>query len=855
MQRSVFLPAGLIRFALRTILKRRWQSLLMIVGIMLGVAVMVSIDLANASAGRAFELSAEAVTGKATHQIVSSGILLDEQVYVDLRRMGLTRLAAPVITAYVGVPALGPQPFQLMGIDPFVDGYFRDFWNASGDLSGDGLIEFLTQPGSVYLSKGVAESSDLKMGDRFGLLLDGRSLEVRVAGVIQPGDRLARRFLDGVILTDIATAQELSGKIGQIDRIDLILANDAGGIKEAIEAMLPEGAQLVPVEARQGTIEEMTAAFRLNLSALSLLALVVGLFLIYNTMTFSVVQRRDLFGSLRCMGVTRREIFLLVAGEALVVGVLGSLGGIGLGILMGRNTIGMVSQTINDLYFTTTVRDVGLPLASLVKGGVLGVLATLAAALPPALEAASVEPKMALLRSGLEHKSRLVVWLLALAGLFLIICGLVFFQVPGDNIFFGFGGTFLVVVGLAMTAALMMRFLMIGLAPLSGRMFGLMGRMAPRSLVNTLSRTAVAVAALMVAVAVTIGVSLMIDSFRYTVTLWLEQTLQSDIYISAPSFTATTSLTTIDPRVVTQAGQFEGIQRVDLLRTTRVVTTFGDVQISATSNPDISEERLFKEAIGDDQTIRRAMLDGAVIVSEPLANRYNLRAGERLAIQSPGGEVQALIAGIFYDYASSEGSLMMLLENYRRDWQDEAVTAIGLRLTPGSDVDGVVDRLNRAMQTDQSVIIRANATLREEVMEVFDRTFAITAALRILATVVAFIGILSTLLLLQLEKQREVGILKALGLTGRDLWKLVMLETGLMGLVAGILAAPTGYVLALILIHVINLRSFGWTLQLSLQPQAFLFAIGIAMGAALLAGIAPAIRLGRMSAAEVIRYE
>ena len=156
----------------------------------------------------------------------------------------------------------------------------------------------------------------------------------------------------------------------------------------------------------------MTAAFRLNLSALSLLALVVGLFLIYNTMTFSVVRRRELFGAMRCLGVTGREIFLLVMSEAVMVGIIGSLLGIGLGILMGQRTVGMVSQTINDLYFTTTVEAAGIPLSSLVRGGVAGLLATIFTAALPAWEASTIPPQAALLRSGLEKKTRRnVLWI------------------------------------------------------------------------------------------------------------------------------------------------------------------------------------------------------------------------------------------------------------------------------------------------------------------------------------------------------------------------------------------------------------------------------------------------------------
>lgn len=226
-----------------------------------------------------------------------------------------------------------------------------------------------------------------------------------------------------------------------------------------------------------------------------------------------------------------------------------------------------------------------------------------------------------------------------------------------------------------------------------------------------------------------------------------------------------------------------------------------------------------------------------------------------MILYTPQGEKSFPVAGVFHDYSSSEGSLLMWRDLYQQIWDDYEVTSIGLRLPPGSDPDQVVRDLQTGLDSDQRLVIRSNLGLRTDVLEVFDRTFAITAALQLLATIVAFIGILSTLLLLQLERKREIGILKALGLTGRELWKLVMLETGLMGLTAGLLAIPTGIVLSIILIYVINLRSFGWTLQPMMQPQAFALGLIVAITAALLAGIIPAVRLSRMQAADAIRYE
>jgi len=250
------------------------------------------------------------------------------------------------------------------------------------------------------------------------------------------------------------------------------------------------------------------------------------------------------------------------------------------------------------------------------------------------------------------------------------------------------------------------------------------------------------------------------------------------------------------------------------------------------------------------------MNQGEILVSEALANRLNLFApGSQVTLMTSAGWKVFPVMGIIYEYTSSEGSIWTADGVYRSYWNDVGQTSLALRLADGIDVNQLVTQLQDELSSIQQLNIRSNLTLRANVMEVFDRTFAITNAMRLLATIVAFIGVLNTSMLLQMEKQRELGILRALGLTRLQLWKLVLLESGLMGLVSGLLAAPTGYVLSVILVDVINQRSFNWTLNL--VPSAWVFGQGwmIAIIAALLAGIYPAWRLNQMAAADAIRYE
>jgi putative ABC transport system permease protein len=851
----------------RYLLRHHWQTGLMILGITLGVAVVVAIDLANASALRAFNLSTETVAGRATHQIIGGPLGLDETTYASLKKSGVTEAAAPVISEYVSSPELGGSLIQLLGIDPFADAPFRDYL---GGKTGNqprqpvgNLISFLTKPGAILISTDLAERYGLAgcarspTGCEISLEIAGEVKPAVITGLLQPDNNLSRRAMENLIITDIATAQELTGRIGKIDRIDLILPeNGKDALESQIKSLLPANVRVVAVEARQGTIREMTSAFRVNLTALSLLALVVGLFLIYNTITFSVVQRRPLFGTLRSLGFTRREIFVMVILEALATGLIGSLLGVGLGLILGQAAVRMVTQTINDLFFVVSVRGVQVPVFSLIKGAALGVTATLLTAAPPAWEAATAPPRMALSRSGLEKKARKAVRLAAIGGLLLLLAGGAALLIPSRDLVLSFAATFAVIIGFALEAPLATVILMRASTPLLGRIWGSLGRMAPRDVVNSLSRTSIAVAALMVAISVTIGVSLMVTSFRSTVVAWLAETLQGDIYVSAPSQTSTQTTTPLNKDVIKILDDWQGSSQLYLLRSVNVDSPLGETHIAAASNPTTGGERRFLSTSVPVGEIAAEMQRGAVIISEPYANRMGIRRpGGEVTLYTDRGVMNFPVVGIYYDYSSTLGTILMDLDTYQSYWNDTAITAAAIKLLPGVNLDESISDLKSKLGPHQRLLIRANQVLRSEVMNVFDRTFAITGALQLLATIVAFIGILSALLSVELERQRELGILRAVGMTIRQLWGLILLETGLMGAVAGILAMPTGYVLASILVYIINRRSFGWTLQMQVPLDPFFLALLVAVGAALLAGIYPALRMSRLLAAEAIRYE
>ncbi|MBJ6723966.1 ABC transporter permease [Geomesophilobacter sediminis] len=840
------------RAAARHLLRHPWQTVLAVLGVALGVAVVTAVDLANETARRAFTSAAQAVAGKATHQVVAGPAGIPEELYRSLRLSGI-RECAPMLTAPVQTAAPPYRTLQLVGIDPFAEAPVRSY---TGHFSGPLLETLVAQQGSCLLLQSTAAALRLRPGQPFTVESGGRRVLLTLAGYLDPPDAVTRLGLDSVLVVDIATAQEVLSQEGRLTRIDLVLPEGEAGARElaALEKLLPRGTSVVSAGARAGALDRMTRAFRLNLTALSLLALVVGMFLIYNTMTFSVITRRSTIGMLRALGVTRREVCAGVLGEAFLLGSAGTVAGLLLGSLLARELTRLVTRTINDLYFTLQVTGVHLYPETVLKGVLLGVGATLAAALPPALEATGAPPRAAMARSDIEEtRRRLVPWA-ALAGALLMAAGGGLFFVSSAGITGGFAALFAVIIGYALTVPGAVLVLSRLFRPLLGLWLGVIGKMAARGVVVSLSRTGVAAAALVVAVSATIGVGIMVGSFRDTVQQWLGSWLRADVYLRVADRGNARLRPVLDPGLVRRVAAAPGAAGYTLSRRVSVEGAEGATEIFSLQMPKSTFIGYrFKE--GDPEAAWGPFSRGeAVVVSEPYAYRHHLTVGRRLTLATAHGPRSFGVAGVFYDYGTDAGIVMMSRGAYLANWDDPGVDGMSFYARPGVSPGELVAQLRR-LAGSAEVFVISNAELRRATVQVFDRTFAITGVLRLLTLVVACIGILAALMALQVERARELAVMRALGLTPAQVWGTVIGETALIGILSGILSVPLGIIQALVLIYVVNLRSFGWTMELSIDPLLVLQSVALALVAAVLGGIYPSLRIARSLPALALKEE
>lgn len=864
------MPASLLRVMLRHVRRRFTQSLLLIIGVMIGVAMMVSIDIANNSARTAFDLSTEAIVGRATHDISGGPRGFNEKIYSDIRRDVGWQAAAPIVTDFVLVEDFDEQPLRVFGIDPFAEAPFRNYITAEGTIdvgsteAGADLValgRFLIEPNTALLGNDLAVQYAISPGDTIIVQYGDRRETINIIGLLNPSDQLTQQALQSLLITDISTAQELLNMRGRLTAIDLIIDEDTPTGQQAmsdIEALLPAGLTLQPTATRGNAVREMTDAFELNLTALSLLALVVGMFLVYNTVTFSVVQRRPVLGIMRSLGVTRRQTFVLIWSEAALLAFVGSVLGLGLGILLGRFTVDAVTQTVNDSYFTVNVTQMQVTPFILVKGLVVGVGAALLAALLPAYEATNTPPTSATRRSDLEQRMLKLVPYITGVGLVTALIGALLLTI--EVLVVSLGAVFAVIIGLALLTVWATIILARGMQPITGAVGGLIGRIAPRSILRNLSRTSIAITALMLSVSVIIGVTTMVGSFRITVQDWLFDTLSADLFISQPNATGDLATIPLEQDIIGTVQSVAGVQRVTYVRVVEIRSPDfeRDVQLNAIMSDIAQGERKITDSIDAnyDEIFDQVINGRGLLISEVFANTRNIEWDDNLTLTliTDDGPEDFPVLGIYQDFASIEGVVLIGMDTYREEWNDTSISSLAAYIEDDADIDAVQQRMTEAL-AGTGLLVQSNRELRESAIEVFDRTFAITNALNLLATLVAFIGILSALMALQIERRREIGIMRANGLTRGQLFRLTFWETGIMGTIAGVVAMPVGLVLSVILIYIINLRSFGWALELNLRAEFFLQAFAVSIVAALLAGIYPAWKASHIQPVEAIRAE
>ena len=871
------------QFIIRPLASEKIRTATTIIGVALGIAVVIAIQLTNASSVRGFETALETVAGKTAVEIIGAGTGVDETRLAELSWLREFGVVSPVIE---GTAALVTgdvkslmsrrqlEAVKVLGIDILRDQPFRDYQllelgrsesdGLSRRLPGEGssprppnddyttqqFLEILTNERSVVITEKLARRRNYQIGGELRLMIGDRVLPFVVRGYLK--DEGPARVLDGnFILMDIAAAQLAFDRLGRVDRVDVLLPEDADlqGSLEAIAARLPAGLSAQRPARRGEQVETMLAAFHANLTALSWIALIVGLFLVYNTVTISVVARRQEIGTLRALGLTRGKVVLLFLGEAGALAAAGIVLGLGLARLLADAANTLTSATVRTLYIAAVSAPPEMNIGHVWTAIAIGLPLSLAAAAVPALEASRVAPTAAMRgHDVLEMRTRLRPGMLVLPLVLLAVAyGLAQLPPIGRRPLFGYASSFVLVIG----AAFLVPAIMFGLARLGRRTLrrlGVEGLLAHANLTSAIPRLSISVAALSVSLSMMVAIAVMIGSFRDTVVYWVGQTLKADLFIGPGIRPTIGSEQTVSPEVLASIARHPDVVALDQFRNVDLVYN-GNLAVLGAGSFDVVlgyGGLLFKAPADAREQLRRAIGTDTVIISEPFAMRYGKRHGDVLQIPTPHGDKPFRIAAVYYDYASDRGVVIMDRSSFRKYFGDLPPSGVAAYLRAGADPERVRAEMLDGLDEGHRAFIYSNRTLRNEILNVFDSTFAITYALELIAIAVAMLGVAGTLLTLVLERRRELSLLRLTGADRRQVRRMVIIEAALIGGVSQGIGLVVGFALSMVLIYVINVQSFGWTIQFHV-PTAFLIQASIAVVVATsIAGIYPARRAAQL---------
>jgi putative ABC transport system permease protein len=843
------------RLMLRPLFREPVRTSLTILAIALGVAVVLAIDLAGGAATGSFRSSLETLAGGNDLEITAAGGI-PENVVGTLTTLPYPIRVSPRIEDYA-VIADTKKTLLLIGLDLVAEGsaYAQNESPTLGEsltqTSSENVFGHLAEVDSIW----VGSSAGYKNGDHVELLLNDRVRNYTVRGIYPDSNGN-----ESAIVMDIAAAQQALERVGRVDRI-LLKVPQSPSLEEwqqRLRAALPAGVEVRPQGT--GTIENrrMLAAFRWNLRLLSYISLVVGAFLIYNTISVSVVRRRAEIGIVRALGASRGVILTAFVGEAACFGLTGALIGLPLGRIMATGAVRLMSATVQSLYVSSRPGSIELSAASVLLALAIGVGVAVASAYSPARDASQVSPIEAMARGRREydvrvHKSR-DFWLALVLGLVAAAAS----RAPAvaGKPLFGYLAAILLVAASALAMPAFVDVLTSFSSRLLGQVFGVEAVLASRSLAASLRRTSILVGALSTAIAMMTAVGIMVGSFRQTVMIWMEDQLPADLYLRPAGSAAADHHPTISASLAEELAKLPGVAEVERLRIYEI--SFEGMPASLAS-ADLNVQRPYHDADffsgrPKDQVLAELRDSNAVVVSEPFTYKHHKKAGDSIALSLGQAEANFRIVDVYYDYSSERGSILMDRNTMLRYLPDPAPSNLAIYVSPDAQLATVRAEVEKAA-AGHRVLMFSNRDLRTEAIRIFDRTFAITYALEAVAVVVAVMGIAGALLALVIDRRRELGLLRFLGATTGQVRKLILVEAGLLGLLANLTGLVLGFALSLILIYVINKQSFGWTIRFHWPVQILLGALTVVYVATVLAGLYPAQTAVRLNPLEVVHEE
>jgi len=833
----------------------RWA--LTVAGIVLGVAVFVAMHTANQSVIAAFDKTVDQIAGKTQLQVTSGEFGFEESILELVQSLPDVEAAVPVIEALAETGLRGQGNILILGIDMTGDRNLRDYdLESADDAIIDDPLVFLAQPDSLMVTRDFAGRNSLQVNSKIPLHTLQGDRQFTVRGVMSSGG-MSSAFGGNLAIMDIYAAQQMFGRGRRFDRIDLRLREgvslDEG--RTRIQSALGPGFEVEPPSARGQHLESLLQTYSLGTSISSLFAMIIGMFIIYNSFSIAITQRRPEIGILRALGATRSQIRRLFLLESLIAGSLGSALGVvfGMGLAAGvaRYFGSMIEQLLGA---TQRVEQLTINPMILLLALILGIGTSLIAAWIPARNAAGVDPVRALqkgkyqvLSEGENRLRRILALMCAVAA---GVCLLASQSKPA----FYTGYVLMVAAGLLFAPTLSL-LLSKAVRPILKGILPAEGTLAADSLIQAPRRTSATVSALMLSLAMVIGFGGFSTSTYDSLDEWMRNALNPDFFVT-PSANLTIRSITIPNSIGPLLESVDGVEQVQLVRSARVIYHGVPILLVSVEARKLGEKVRRVPLAGDIDDMNRRMAEGTgVMVSGNFSELQHVSLNGVVELPTPSGILKLPVAGVVRDHSDLMGTVFIDREVYRKWWKDDTVNLARVYVRPGYDHAEVRRRIVAGLPPDQRLLVLTNADVRKYVLQITDQWLAMTYNQMFVAVLVAILGIVNTLTVSITDRRRELGLLQAVGGLRWQIRRTVWAEALSIAAVGLVLGIALGAVNLYYTLGMVKRDVGGLDLDYIFPVQLMLVMSPVILAAAFIAAIGPAESAVRASLVEALEYE
>ncbi len=833
------------RVVLRTVREDRFLAVLSVLGVALGVGLYMGVNIAADRAVQSFGTETEGVAPSFNYEVLdSSGIDFAEGTYRSVRAIAEKTLPLLVANAYL------PDASEAVEINGIYTVKALPFLGQRSRAKID-IADFLTNLNGVAITKKFSDGHHFKKGDFFRADVYNKEYRLKVVDIVDADGIAGNR-----IFMDLGNFQDFFGKAGYLTRIDIDADEQAA---TAIERVLPPGLR---IEQKQRILQSRKAlvdAFRYNLRFVTFLAVLVGIFLLYNTVFISVIKRRTEIGILRGLGMGRTTVVALFVAQGLILGLVGSLLGILFGQVCAWFSIAAVEKTITQFFHSIVVPVSLITVHDACSTLLLGFAVSFLASLVPALESASVRPNESFREGTFEKTYKGRQRLFSIIGVICILAGTLlvyedFRSVHFDFPWFSYAGVVLFILGCTLNApAYLVASLHVLKWPLS-RLYKAGARIALGDIKGSSYRFSLALMSVAISSALIIATVSSVYSFKRSFIDWINDYIVADVYIKPASCPSNFCFSPLPAGVVETISHLPGVKTVGRYRALeldfhgqKIVAGFGSANLLARYRPGINgEER---------ERLQRLSDYPEVLISDYLKVKYGLKVGDTIELQTPKGKAAFTVNNTAVSYSTMSGFLYLDRRWLKEYWGIDDATSLSVYLAQGEDPGRFRNEVEKALGSSYALDITDNNELRHGVLRVFDRSFALTYTIELVAIIISLIGVVNALLILVFERKREISVLRYLGASWLDIRLIMVLSAATVGIAGIVLGMFMGSAISVVITQVINKISFGWEVSLQMPFLSVFMLMALLLVTTIIAGLVPSFLARKIDPKAFISFE